>query len=216
MGVPFFKIIQNNNEYDVVDKVSQGMIAQPFSANKSGGYNAGDVIIYDNKLYKFTSAHNGAWTGLDVEQVDVIGMFPNAIKLDLETTTTYKTLLTNIVTVLQSMGINDLSTIKDCKLMINSIGENSAFESKCYRLSEKGRKILVLMRVYSNTLLETTFGISVDRLVINTDNTRVSRKDGTITFNTSSVASMSAGDTTNSTILNDLYYNSGYAEFIWE
>lgn len=71
MAVPFSKIIQNNNEYDVVDKITQAMIAQAFNAKKTGGYKANDVVIYDNKLYKFTSAHSGAWTGLDVEQVDV-------------------------------------------------------------------------------------------------------------------------------------------------
>ena len=51
---------------------TQAMIAQPFDANKSGGYAVGDVVTYADKLYKFTSAHSGAWTGLDVEQVDVI------------------------------------------------------------------------------------------------------------------------------------------------
>lgn len=50
---------------------TQAMIAQPFDANKSGGYAVDDVVTYADKLYKFTSAHSGAWTGLDVEQVDV-------------------------------------------------------------------------------------------------------------------------------------------------
>ena len=50
---------------------TQAMIAQPFDANKSGGYAVGDIVTYADKLYKFTSAHSGAWTGLDVEQVDV-------------------------------------------------------------------------------------------------------------------------------------------------
>jgi hypothetical protein len=51
---------------------TQAMIAQPFDANKSGGYAVGDIVTYADKLYKFTSVHSGAWTGLDVEQVDVI------------------------------------------------------------------------------------------------------------------------------------------------
>ena len=51
---------------------TQAMIAQPFDANKSGGYAVDDVVTYADKLYKFTSAHSGAWTGLDVEQIDVI------------------------------------------------------------------------------------------------------------------------------------------------
>ena len=52
---------------------TQAMIAQPFDANKTGGYAVGDIVTYADKLYKFTSAHSGAWTGLDVEQVDVVG-----------------------------------------------------------------------------------------------------------------------------------------------
>jgi hypothetical protein len=51
---------------------TQAMIAQPFDANKSGGYAVDDIVTYADKLYKFTSAHSGAWTGLDVEQIDVI------------------------------------------------------------------------------------------------------------------------------------------------
>ena len=51
---------------------TQAMIAQPFDENKAGGYAVGDVVTYADKLYKFTSAHSGAWTGLDVEQVDVV------------------------------------------------------------------------------------------------------------------------------------------------
>lgn len=50
---------------------TQAMIAQPFDANKSGGYAVDDIVTYADKLYKFTSAHSGAWTGLDVEQIDV-------------------------------------------------------------------------------------------------------------------------------------------------
>ena len=52
---------------------TQAMIAQPFDENKTGGYAIGDIVTYADKLYKFTSAHSGAWTGLDVEQVDVVG-----------------------------------------------------------------------------------------------------------------------------------------------
>ena len=50
---------------------TQAMIAQPFDENKVGGYAVDDVVTYADKLYKFTSAHSGAWTGLDVEQTDV-------------------------------------------------------------------------------------------------------------------------------------------------
>ena len=43
--------------------------AEVFNASKSGGYGAGEYVYHDGKLYKFTAAHTGAWTGTDVEQV---------------------------------------------------------------------------------------------------------------------------------------------------
>ena len=35
-------------------------------------YSSGDMVIYDNKIYEFTSAHTGAWTGTDVVLVPII------------------------------------------------------------------------------------------------------------------------------------------------
>lgn len=45
---------------------AEDMIAPKFSATKVGGYNKGDYVVYNDKLYKFTANHLGAWTGLDV------------------------------------------------------------------------------------------------------------------------------------------------------
>lgn len=39
--------------------------------DSSATYAEGDVCIYQGKLYQFTSAHNGAWTGSDVEQISL-------------------------------------------------------------------------------------------------------------------------------------------------
>lgn len=50
---------------------TQAIIAQPFDENKVGGYAVNDVVTYADKLYKFTSAHSGAWTGTDVDVVIV-------------------------------------------------------------------------------------------------------------------------------------------------
>lgn len=52
---------------------TQKMIAQPFDPNKEGGYVATSVVTYADKLYQFNSDHVGAWTGLDVTQIDVEG-----------------------------------------------------------------------------------------------------------------------------------------------
>lgn len=38
----------------------------------STAYSSGDMVIYDNKIYEFTSAHTGAWTGTDVVLVPII------------------------------------------------------------------------------------------------------------------------------------------------
>lgn len=51
---------------------TQAMIAEPFDENKDGGYAINEAVTYADKLYKFTSAHSGAWTGLDVEQINVV------------------------------------------------------------------------------------------------------------------------------------------------
>lgn len=53
---------------------TQKMIAEPFNAEKQGGYAEGDIVTYADKLYKFTSAHVGAWTGLDVEVTSVVAL----------------------------------------------------------------------------------------------------------------------------------------------
>lgn len=48
---------------------TQKMIAQPFSSDVS--YSAGVLVTYADKLYKFNSDHNGAWTGSDVTELTV-------------------------------------------------------------------------------------------------------------------------------------------------
>lgn len=40
-----------------------------FSISKS--YTVGDITIYDNKLYKFKNAHQGAWAASDVDQISL-------------------------------------------------------------------------------------------------------------------------------------------------
>lgn len=51
---------------------TQAMIAPEFDA--ATAYNAGDVVTYNDDLYKFTADHAaGAWTGSDVSAVTVIG-----------------------------------------------------------------------------------------------------------------------------------------------
>lgn len=42
---------------------------QLFSATET--YAAGDVVIYDGSLYKFTASHSGAWIGTDAEETSM-------------------------------------------------------------------------------------------------------------------------------------------------
>lgn len=52
------------------DKTDLSVIAPAFSA--STAYSAGEMVIYDEKLYYFSSAHPaGAWTGTDAYEVKV-------------------------------------------------------------------------------------------------------------------------------------------------
>ena len=68
------------------NKSIQDMIAETFSSEQS--YTMGEHVIYNGVLYIFTAAHAaGAWTGLDVETVDLateIERANNVINLLLE------------------------------------------------------------------------------------------------------------------------------------
>ncbi len=45
----------------------RGALAREFDSSAS--YSAGNYVMFDSILYRFTSAHSGEWTGEDVEQV---------------------------------------------------------------------------------------------------------------------------------------------------
>ena len=40
--------------------------------SSSTAYSSGDLVIYQNQVYKFTASHNGAWTGTDADLVPII------------------------------------------------------------------------------------------------------------------------------------------------
>lgn len=46
------------------------VIADTFDATES--YSIGDYVMYGNTLYRFTSAHSGAWASADVTAVNVV------------------------------------------------------------------------------------------------------------------------------------------------
>jgi len=58
-----------SDTYEMVDEQGRANIAPSFST--STAYAAGDYVIYGGKLYQFTAAHTGAWTGADVEECTV-------------------------------------------------------------------------------------------------------------------------------------------------
>lgn len=47
-----------------------GLDTDTFSTSTT--YSSGDMVVYDNKIYEFTSAHTGAWTGSDAVIVPII------------------------------------------------------------------------------------------------------------------------------------------------
>lgn len=47
-----------------------GLDTDTFSTSTT--YSSGDMVVYDNKIYEFTSTHTGAWTGSDAVLVPII------------------------------------------------------------------------------------------------------------------------------------------------
>ena len=61
----FDKAVQNAMAN--IDGMLPNIIAPVFDASTT--YTAGDYVIYSGKLYQFTAAHTGAWTGSDAEEL---------------------------------------------------------------------------------------------------------------------------------------------------
>ena len=197
---------------------TQAMIAQPFDANKSGGYAVGDIVTYADKLYKFTSQHSGAWTGLDVEQVDVIGLMPNVIRIDLDNTATWKTTLTNIVNALNSIGITDFTSIKDCKLIISTNAISGFARTVVYRCVEsiKGYEDhnILLKNIKPNINSSgTSCVLELTQITLEQTTEYISVKTGAISAGANSTTWGSYAVKTNDIIISN---GSGYAEFMWE
>lgn len=200
-------------------KAVQAMIAQPFDANKSGGYAVGDIVTYADKLYKFTSAHSGAWTGLDVEQVDVIDVipFPNVIRIDLDSTMTYKTMINAITTSLQASGITDLDTIKDCKLILCTINTGTVQPGNytyVYHLQSVSHHNLYLSNLSSGAS-QNTMSISINNLTISLTDSYIGANKGKIDFTTSGSSISNYQNNKDEIILNS-QFTLGYVEFMWE
>lgn len=78
------------NEIDEVKAITAG----PFNTTTS--YQIGDVVTYDDKLYRFKAAHSaGAWNASDVDQVQVIDLIG-----DVEVSPLSATEVTNLINLL--------------------------------------------------------------------------------------------------------------------
>ena len=64
--------------YALVDVDGRAMLAPNFSSSSS--YVAGDYVIYGDNLYRFNSAHSGAWTGSDAIQVTAASEIKRALE----------------------------------------------------------------------------------------------------------------------------------------
>ena len=66
------KGIQNTNgdQYLYEDEASRRMLAPKFDATQS--YSIGDIVEYNNKLYKFKAVHTGAWSDADADETQII------------------------------------------------------------------------------------------------------------------------------------------------
>ena len=56
----------------IVAENTKKMMAEEFNPLKDGGYQIGDIVVYQNKLWEFINPHSGAWDASDVK-VTVIG-----------------------------------------------------------------------------------------------------------------------------------------------
>lgn len=195
---------------------TQAMIAQPFDENKTGGYKVDDVVTYADKLYKFTSAHSGAWTGLDVEQVDVVGLMPNVIRIDLDHTSTRKTIVNTILSSLQTLGLTDLAKIKDCQLKICQITE-AGTTSNDYRLQRIVDNNLEL----SGTILSvssTGLNITANYLEMSTNPDNIVAGICLAKIGSSSAMMYDYSNNTDDIIYPSSadYFTGAYAEFLWQ
>lgn len=60
----------DGNSYRFEDEQARRMLAPAFDESQS--YNIGDIVEYDNKLYKFKAAHTGAWSAADADETQII------------------------------------------------------------------------------------------------------------------------------------------------
>lgn len=69
-----------NNSIAILNETvndTQGNIADEF--DKSKNYDVGDILIYDNKLYKCKSSHSaGDWNPLDFEETSISQLLEEA------------------------------------------------------------------------------------------------------------------------------------------
>lgn len=196
---------------------TQAMIAQPFDENKDGGYAVDDVVTYADKLYKFTSAHSGAWTGLDVEQVDVDELIAssNVIRFDLDRAATRKTLATDILNALQSRGITELTDIRDCHLkIVVNYPTMYGSTSTIYHLSQLAFDHIELLMIYTS-LNSTGMIIIPHNLTISTNSDNILATQGKVVVSANSVNYLNYKDETNDAIWNNSDILNVYAEFIW-
>lgn len=196
---------------------TQAMIAQPFDENKSGGYAVDDVVTYADKLYKFTSAHSGAWTGLDVEQVNVVELtsFSNVIRLDLDHTATVKTVIADIVSYLQTLGVTNLSKIRDCQLKICLLN-GSTVTGDIYRPSAFSSHGFSLESIRNGTWNDINTVFIIKYIEMDTDNDIVRAFNSYFRVESGGITNYKAQITTSEVIYpSTAAYTGAYVEFIW-
>lgn len=72
---------------DFRDDQARAMISGQFSEDES--YEQNDIVIYDNDLYQFYSAHKGPWTGTDARVINLgdITLSPDNIEEIMQSNT---------------------------------------------------------------------------------------------------------------------------------
>lgn len=150
------KVIRNRNLTSVEERIDHlddalDQIAVPF--DDSTAYVAGQMVYYNDLLYRFTTYHPaGAWTGADAVQI-VLGDEVGGVKSDvndLKSAITYDEYLIN----------NDTYTIKADTLESGQWGYSTKVDNPARARTKNLLPVRAGMEItYANTTFDTYFGV---------------------------------------------------------
>lgn len=106
----------NEVKDEQANKADMDIVADAFSAAET--YAEGDYCTYEGGLYKFKTAHEGAWDAADVDQIQIAGELSElkntltaSITVNKESGDTYRTMLARLFALVDFAKIKSTSTL---------------------------------------------------------------------------------------------------------